>query len=639
MGGTAFSVPMASVTSIPFHSSAGGLPGIDSLLHASARTNPDAAREHRVFIACHLGAGIAALAALPLYLVFARAVDGPTAVLATMLTLPLGFSLYVMRTGALDRAHALSIGSAAVLLTALTAMTGGLFSGAIPALAIVLGLGFALGSARTRGVVVVVTVGALIALVAGHQAGMVVDTGSDALLPLPAWTAGLLVAFPAILHAMVWMASARAAHAEFARLAEEEGLRNKRLLDAACDLVTLHNGAGNLVYASQATTRLLGVEPTAIRDAGLFNRIHVADRPAFLRLLDVAQMGKETESADIRVRLGDADADGPRFGWFEMRCRAMPGSRDVIAILRETGERKAHEDERDAAVAEAQRANAMKTRFLASVSHELRTPLNAIIGFSEVLTQELFGALENDKYQEYAELILQSGRHLLDVVNDILDMSKIEAGKFEIFPEPFHLENVLRQSAAMLEGRAGEKGVRINLAIEPQLPELNADQRSCKQICLNLLSNAVKFTRENTAEGEGRVTLSAIRRGRFLEIAVRDNGIGIAPEDVAHVGEPFYQAHSTYARNFEGTGLGLSVVRGLVELHGGRFALESTLGQGTTVTVALPIDGPEAGDEEAEGKTAHLTHLRPRSGPVTADPRCTVSEDLATVEELVRKTA
>ncbi|MFN0262853.1 ATP-binding protein [Tepidamorphus sp. 3E244] len=621
------------MTSIEVQTAGSARSGMDGLMHVPIHADPQQAMDHRAFVASHLSVGLVALATLPLYLAFAHEVTGPGVIAAFMLTLPLATALYAMHMGVVERAHLISVSSSAVLLGALTAATGGFVSDVLPSLALVLGLGFAMGDMRTQKVAAGLTVGIVIAFTAIHMGGLMVGFPIDAALPLPAWLTGALIASPAMLHGAVWIHATRLISRDSARRARAHLDRQSSMMDNAADLITLHNRAGNLVQASQAATRLLGVDPSMLEDAGLFNRIHVADRPAFLRLLDLAQTGRETDPADIRIRIGDSVDGAPVHGWFEMRCRAVPGTEDIIVVLRDSGQRKAHDEAVDAAIETAERANAMKTRFLASVSHELRTPLNAIIGFSEVLEQGIFGEFSNSKHKEYAGLIHQSGRHLLDVVNDILDMSKIEAGKFEIVPEPFDAEQVLVNCAAILGNRADENGVTVRLAIEPHLPELTADQRALKQIGLNLLSNAIKFTRENTAEGRSEVVIGARRKGDCLHITFKDNGIGISTEDLAHVGEPFYQAHSSYDRSYEGTGLGLSVVRGLVDLHGGRMTIDSTLGKGTTVTIVLPLAGPSDTKAVAESVIETLP-----SRPRNADgPRATVAADLALVEPLTRK--
>ncbi|MGH7318473.1 MAG: ATP-binding protein [Candidatus Rokuibacteriota bacterium] len=227
-------------------------------------------------------------------------------------------------------------------------------------------------------------------------------------------------------------------------------------------------------------------------------------------------------------------------------------------------------------------ANRHKSEFLANMSHELRTPLNAIIGFSEVLSERMFGEL-NDKQAEYIEDVLSSGRHLLSLINDILDLSKVEAGRMELDLTKFDLPMALENAITLVRERAGRHGVAIELAVDERLGEFVGDERKIRQIVLNLLSNAVKFTPEG-----GRVGLRATRTDGAVEIAVSDTGIGIAPDDQAVIFEEFRQAGSDSARRREGTGLGLTLCRKFVELHGGRIGVTSEVGQGATFTLTLP---------------------------------------------------
>ncbi len=581
--------------------------------------------------------GSAALALLPLLLAFTDAAHGPGIIAMVLLAWPLVTALSALRAGKSDRAYRIGVVLQSGILAGFASLTGGLLSPAMPALAIVLGIAFALGGPRSRSAATALTIASILALSLSQWAGLIMPAELAAIVPMPTWAYAMLMAAPSVLHAVLWMLDARRALEQQTNALNDGAERYQRMINNSPDLITVHNRAGNLVFASHAATRLLGAQPCQIRDAGLFNRVHVADRPTYLRLIDAALTGQEPESADLRLRIGDLDGDtAPAYGWFELRCRAIPGSQDIAAVFRETGSRKAHEEERDAAIVECERANAMKTRFLASVSHELRTPLNAIIGFSEVLNQEVVGDLDEAKQKEYAGHILESGHHLLGVVNHILDMSKIEAGRFDVFPEPFALEEALQTTVAMVAGKAEENRVKIELAIEPHLPDLNADRQAVTQICLNLLSNAVKFTREELGEDARRVWLSAVRRGKNIRLSVRDNGIGIAPEDVTHVGEPFFQAHANYNRQFEGTGLGLSVVNGLAELHGGCIEVDSTLGQGTTVTVVLPIAGPqEVGETDDENL---VTVLDTNRRPPASNTHNAVRADLEAVDELIRHT-
>jgi signal transduction histidine kinase len=240
-------------------------------------------------------------------------------------------------------------------------------------------------------------------------------------------------------------------------------------------------------------------------------------------------------------------------------------------------------DELGQAHRELESASQHKSEFLANMSHELRTPLNAVIGFSEVLLQRMFGEL-NEKQDEYLNDIYASGQHLLSLINDILDLSKIEAGRMELAPAPFHLPSALENAVTLVKERAARHGIALELDIDPRLGEVVGDERKIKQILLNLLSNAVKFTPEG-----GRISLKARRTDGTVEIAVTDTGIGIAPEDQAAIFEEFRQVGSDETRKQEGTGLGLTLAKKFVELHGGRIWVESELGRGSTFTFALPI--------------------------------------------------
>jgi len=232
-------------------------------------------------------------------------------------------------------------------------------------------------------------------------------------------------------------------------------------------------------------------------------------------------------------------------------------------------------------------ANRHKSEFLASMSHELRTPLNAIIGFSEVLSARMFGEL-NDKQAEYVEDILSSGRHLLSLINDILDLSKVEAGRMELDLAPFHLPAALDAALTLVRERAMRHGVALGLEVDPELAELIGDERKIRQVVLNLLSNAVKFTHDG-----GRVDVRAARDGDAVQVSIADTGVGIAPEDQDKIFEAFQQVGADGAAKHEGTGLGLTLTRQFVELHGGRIWVESQVGKGSTFTFTLPVRAPE----------------------------------------------
>jgi len=233
--------------------------------------------------------------------------------------------------------------------------------------------------------------------------------------------------------------------------------------------------------------------------------------------------------------------------------------------------------------AEAESANLAKSQFLAHVSHELRTPLNAILGFSEILREQMYGPLGAPQYAEYAVDIHDSGKHLLNLINDLLDLSKIEAGKFELQEEPCDIADIVESATRYVMESAARSGIAIEQRLQ-ELPLLRADERKLRQVLLNLLSNAVKFTPDG-----GTITVSADRDAAGgVTLAVRDTGIGIPPHKIADVMKPFTQVENIMTRKSAGTGLGLSLSKSLMELHGGTLTLESEVGSGTTVTIAFP---------------------------------------------------
>lgn len=235
-------------------------------------------------------------------------------------------------------------------------------------------------------------------------------------------------------------------------------------------------------------------------------------------------------------------------------------------------------------------ASRNKSEFLANMSHELRTPLNSIIGFSEVLLEKYFGEL-NPKQTSYVQNINNSGQHLLELINDVLDLSKIEAGQFELQKSQFKLSKVFELVIDILNVRAKKKNIEFTNTGVDNLGQFYADERALRQILLNLLTNAIKFTPEG-----GKVTLNAICNDQNLEVAISDTGIGIAKENQEAVFEEFIQVNSTATKSQEGTGLGLAIVRRLIEMHGGQIYLVSELGKGSTFSFHIPVVRKEATD-------------------------------------------
>jgi len=313
--------------------------------------------------------------------------------------------------------------------------------------------------------------------------------------------------------------------------------------------------------------------------------VHRSDIARMIQAFQRAIIEKKSYDMEFRIARPNGEI---RYIYCEGRCE-LDAEGEVVAlygIMQDLAERILYERELRAAKDASEQAYAAKTRFLANMSHELRTPLNAIIGFSEMIEHQLLGPVENKKYSEYATGIRESGEHLLDLISDILDMSKIEAGKYSLDLSSIRLTDIIKSAVKMVKGRA-EEG-KIRLEVDESLGKdikLVADARALKQIILNILTNAVKFTKEG-----GSVWMECHPREEHLTLKICDTGIGIPANQLASVLRPFEQVSSHYTKDYEGTGLGLSITKELVELHGGSIHIESTVGIGTAVTVRLPYD-------------------------------------------------
>ncbi|CAN2535285.1 Sensor+histidine+kinase+RcsC [Methylocapsa aurea] len=429
-----------------------------------------------------------------------------------------------------------------------------------------------------------------------------VASASLAVLAIAALTAAAgggfletLLAAPLLLYVVLLARGAARIERVRAR-AEARDARDLRLVsEAAGDLVLGFDEGGAVSSVVGDAAKAYGLDARELMGRGLFQRVHVADRPAFLKLVSDAIATREPTRATLRLRIGHARNElgefiEPVFHFFEARSSLVEEAEDaraacVVCILRDVTTQRHAAETIEAAQRESEMAAAGKTRFLANVSHELRTPLNAIIGFSEMLASEQLAPIDPVKRREYAEIIRNSGQHLLAVVNTILDMSKIESGSMQLSPEPFSLPELVDQCVSMMQLKAEQGHVTLSRDYPDRLEEIVGDKRACKQIIINLLSNAVKFTQPN-----GRVRIRLYPDGNCLALAVGDSGIGISSADLGRLGDPFFQASACHDRAYEGTGLGLSVVRGLVGLHGGTIAVESAPRCGTTVTVRLPLD-------------------------------------------------
>jgi cell cycle sensor histidine kinase DivJ len=568
---------------------------LDTLVHPSAQYDALTRARHRAFMAPRLLGSLAALAAFPVYLAMRGAPTALEVAAFAWLIAPILLSWFLSRTGRYEGAHVLSSLALAGFVVTVATTTGGIESFAAIWL-VVVPLEAALSASRR-----VVAFASALALAC---TALLIVSGHFHLLPAPnvdAASRGIFMAF-GVASATLYAAGLAFGAESLARISvallyvEED--RYRLLARNMGDVISRHRRNGAVQFISPAVEAMLGTQVTRLLGHGLFDRVHVADRPAYLTALSDAARGGEARSVEFRLR-----RDGPRgsergqnipadFIWVEMRCRpleqaseptALPES-EVVAVMRDVTDRKIQEQALDLARTAAEQADASKTRFLATMSHELRTPLNAIIGFSEMIVQEDVLMVDAARRKEYAQLINDSGQHLLSVVNGILDMSKMESGNFEISPEPFAPRPALLNCCNLLALKARDNAIDLVSRVPQDLPVMTGDPRAFKQIVLNLVSNAIKFT-----ERGGTVTVSAGVEGSRLMLRVTDTGVGIAADDLKRIGDPFFQAGKTYQRRHEGTGLGLSIVKSLVGLHAGEITLQSRIDEGTTVTVALPL--------------------------------------------------
>ena len=557
---------------------------VSTLVHPSAMGGPPVRKQNEAFVAQKLAFAFAVLAFAPFYLAYHGAPGITDALLFCFGLLPLCAAMIVAQTGRIVVGHAVAYAS---------------FAG----IGLTLFLGETMGAACALTWLAVAHLEVLMALDPRHgRHGPHATVAIACVLVLAASLSDAAVvsrfAAPVAALAIIYvLVSARIVIGLF-RLTRhheaEQGARWHAVADAIGDLVLGFDAKGAVASVSSRCAAVLGVAAAALR--GRFERVHVADRPIFLKLIADASLGEATAVAKLRLRTGRVDHnpagfEEPRHLHVEARVRrlshrgAASENAEVVAILRDVSAIQRQEREIEDARCSIEKAIRSKDHFLANMSHELRTPLNAIIGFSEILGSRTMRPTQADRQREYAGIILQSGQHLLSVVNSILDMSKIQSGTFSIIPEPFDLLQLIEQCCDMIRLKAMQVSITLVQDCPAILDELVGDRRACKQVLLNLLSNAVKFTPE-----AGTITIKVRPEGTALAITVGDTGIGIREEDLACLGDSFFQARSSLSRPYEGTGLGLCVVRGLVGLHGGSITIDSELNKGTSVTVRLPLD-------------------------------------------------
>jgi two-component system, cell cycle sensor histidine kinase DivJ len=590
---------------------------ITSLVHPNVLPCQAERSRHEAFILRRLASSVSVMCLAPLFLAIYGAPAVWHALVFVWCVLPIGAIVLLSRSGDLLLAQAICvvsfIGAAATI-----AAGGGPWEAALVWLVLA-----PFEGVLSQNFKLVFGGGALAALAAvllalADQTGWIhtgFGTGHNALLILPAIFYATLVAYGI---------------AEFQRKRDHSAHLHaehyRAVYDALGDLVVHHDRNGIAEFVSPNCMELFGLPAIELMGRGLFERIHVADRPALLKAVVDAAACPGTVCTTLRLRAATPIGRNgvraePSFRWVEMRSRRFNVEADggsdawansVVSILRDVSQAKQREEDFEAARTAADEVNVWKDQFLANVSHELRTPLNAIIGFAEMLANAQLVPQDPEKRREYASIIQQSGQHLLAVVNSILDMSKIQSGAFDIRPEPFEIAPLIDQCCDMVKLKAKEGGVELVRAYPEKLDDVIGDKRACKQILINLLSNAVKFTPR-----DGRVTIKVRPDGTHVLISVADTGIGIAPHDLANLGNPFFQAGASYDRAYEGTGLGLSVVRGLVGLHGGSISIESEVSKGTCVSVRLPLDCRSLCDSKSRAAKIETTPRRSR----LEDPR------------------
>jgi two-component system, cell cycle sensor histidine kinase DivJ len=561
---------------------------LDALVHPSAGEDPLTAERHVAFMAPRLYGSLLALGVFPVFLALHGAPSALEFFVFAWMIFPIATACFLSRTGRYDAAQVLSALALTGIVTTVAANSGGMNSVAVIWLVLIPLEAALSGSRRAVAVAALLAVGGVGLLVGagpwlGLGSGVEPSTGAlTALGTVSAliYAAGIALGADSLVRANVMRC-------------RREAERQPAL--SPTDVITHHGHGGRIVRASANAQAVLGAPASDLQNYGLFDRIHIADRPAYLRALSEAAASGDTCEIAFRLRR-KANAD---FTWIEMRCWSSDGnlnrggdaaSAEVVAVMRDITARKARQDGLIEARVEAERANAAKSRFLACMSHELRTPLTAIIGFSDLLRNSSENLVDSTRALEYARIINESGHHLLAVANEILDLSRLETGNFGLFPEPLCLDAVIASCAELLALTAQEAGVTFNIEVPRGLPEIVADGRAVMQILINLITNAIKFSNPG-----GTVAVSAGVDGEHVWLEVADTGIGIAPHDLTRIGNPFFQVQGRYGRKHDGAGLGLSIVKGLIDLHGGELKAESGPGAGTRMVVRLPLDCERAG--------------------------------------------
>lgn len=364
----------------------------------------------------------------------------------------------------------------------------------------------------------------------------------------------------------------------------------KTLLQSLPDSASLHDANGNALWISDKTIEMFRQDVESLNNKGFFNAINPQDKLNVLKGFSDCSTSGQNQTVSFRCQFAGSQ-DRLEVSYFELRISyyLYNGKKLFLALVRDVSQDIKNLNQAKQDVESAQNSNSTKSQFLSHMSHELRTPLNAIIGFSQMLMGEAAVIINEEKKTEYAGLINQSASHLLNIINDILDISKIEAGKFQIIPELINLEDEVRASLKLMAPIADEAGISIEIQTKDILPDIMADPRAIQQILINLIANAIKFSHMGD-----KVTILIERDRRKVNLRVKDTGLGMKQDTLDKLGSSFFQAEQTTTKRYEGTGLGLSIVFGLIKLHEGQISFESKKGMGTTVSVALPISNQKS---------------------------------------------
>lgn len=601
---------------------------LDALLHPCAQTDSLEAPRHRIFLSgCFLTAA-AGMVLLPLHLALSPGLNLVLVAASAWALAHLPLALYLSQTGRLARAYGMSSMIFAVFLTAVAWLTGGLSSFALVWLAVVPMEAALSGSRR----IILASAGLCLAVLC-------------ALAVLPAAPASLLHGFPggyetlgtivvatgASLYMIALALRLTLAHARQTKRAGEDRRRLADLSSMTRDVTCHLRADGNAEVVSGSIAALLEISPSrgrVVHGDWLFQRVLVGDRPAYLTALADAREGKALGDLTLRLRTGSAEpgeAGDSAIRSFRLTFHRRPAEgteRDaqVFVTLARAADLAADPANEPRDVPQARRAGSESAPFLATAAHELRTPLNAIIGFSDIL-RDRDGGIDPARQADYAELIHRSGRHLLQVVNDMLDSSALQSGARKLTIEPVDLGRVVDECVEMLAPIAAERSVILEPRTPSEWPVVAADAGALRQVFINLLGNAIKFSEPgrhvrfdcSVVEGEAQV-------------AVIDQGCGIRAEDLAKLGTPFMRGNVPLSRRASGTdlpdpagaGLGLSIARGLCDLHGGHLDLSSRPGQGTTARVCLPLGAPKQVGARRKAAPAGLATGQGLAAPVQA---------------------